>query len=52
MAPGRETYNIDALWAKIGAELDEAKLSAINDLACANSQMRLGMPAERSSKAW
>ena len=32
MPPGRETYNIDALWAKIGAELDEAKLVQLDRL--------------------
>jgi hypothetical protein len=26
MPPGRESYNIDALWARIAIELDEAKL--------------------------
>jgi uncharacterized protein len=26
MPPGREPYNIDALWARIAEELDEAKL--------------------------
>ena len=32
MPPGRETYNIDALWAKIAAELDEAKLVQLDRL--------------------
>jgi len=32
MPPGREIYNIDALWAKIGAELDEAKLVQLDRL--------------------
>jgi uncharacterized protein len=32
MTPGRETYNIDALWAKIAAELDEAKLVQLDRL--------------------
>jgi hypothetical protein len=26
MPPGRESYNLDALWARIAVELDEAKL--------------------------
>jgi uncharacterized protein len=32
MPPGHEIYNIDALWAKIGAELDEAKLVQLDRL--------------------
>jgi predicted GTPase len=32
MPPGREAYNIDALWARIGAELDEAKLVQLDRL--------------------
>jgi uncharacterized protein len=32
MPPGREIYNIDDLWAKIGAELDEAKLVQLDRL--------------------
>jgi hypothetical protein len=26
MPPGRESYNIDVLWARIALEIDEAKL--------------------------
>jgi len=32
MPSGQETYNIDALWAKIAAELDEAKLVQLDRL--------------------
>jgi uncharacterized protein len=32
MPPGRETYNIDALWARIAVELDEAKLVHLDRL--------------------
>jgi uncharacterized protein len=32
MRPGCETYNIDALWTKIAAELDEAKLVQLDRL--------------------
>ena len=32
MPPGREVYNIDALWARIAAELDEAKLVQLDRL--------------------
>jgi hypothetical protein len=35
MPPTRETYNIDALWARIAVELDEAKLVQLD-------RMRLG----------
>ena len=41
MPPGRKTYNIDALWAKIGAELDEAKLVQLDRLRV--GQQRLGL---------
>ena len=32
MPPGREPYNLDALWARIGVELDEAKLVQLDRL--------------------
>jgi uncharacterized protein len=32
MPPGREPYNIDALWARIAEELDEAKLVQLDRL--------------------
>jgi predicted GTPase len=32
MPPGRETYNIDVLWARIAVELDEAKLVQLDRL--------------------
>jgi hypothetical protein len=32
MPPGREPYNIDALWARIAVELDEAKLAQLDRL--------------------
>ena len=32
MPPGREVYNIDALWARIAVELDEAKLVQLDRL--------------------
>jgi predicted GTPase len=32
MPPGREPYNIDALWARIADELDEAKLAQLDRL--------------------
>jgi hypothetical protein len=30
--PGREPYNLDALWARIAVELDEAKLVQLDRL--------------------
>jgi hypothetical protein len=30
--PGRKTYNIDALWARIAVELDETKLEQLDRL--------------------
>ncbi len=41
MPPGRELYNIDALWARIGIELDEAKLAQLDRLRV--GQQRLGL---------
>jgi hypothetical protein len=32
MPPGREPYNLDALWARIAIELDEAKLVQLDRL--------------------
>jgi hypothetical protein len=32
MPPGREPYNVDALWARIAVELDEAKLVQLDRL--------------------
>jgi hypothetical protein len=32
MPPGREPYNLDALWARIAVELDEAKLVQLDRL--------------------
>ena len=32
MPPGRAPYNIDALWARIASELDEAKLVQLDRL--------------------
>jgi hypothetical protein len=32
MPPGREPYNIDALWARMALEIDEAKLVQLDRL--------------------
>ena len=41
MPPGREIYNVDALWARIAAQLDEAKLVQLDRLRV--GQQRLGL---------
>jgi predicted GTPase len=41
MPPGREPYNLDALWARIAMELDEAKLVQLDRLRV--SQQRLSL---------
>jgi uncharacterized protein len=41
MPPGRETYNLDALWARIAVELDEAKLVQLDRLR--SGQQRLSL---------
>jgi uncharacterized protein len=39
--PGRETYNIDALWARIAVELDEAKLVQLDRLRLGGKRVSL-----------
>jgi predicted GTPase len=41
MPPGRVAYNIDALWARIALELDEAKLVQLDRLRVGQSAIRL-----------
>jgi predicted GTPase len=41
MPPGREPYNLDALWARIGLALDEAKLVQLDRLRLAQSGLSL-----------
>jgi predicted GTPase len=41
MPPGRELYNLDALWARIALELDEAKLVQLDRLRFGQSALRL-----------
>jgi uncharacterized protein len=41
MPPGRETYNIDALWARIAIELDEAKLVQLDRLRLGGKRVSL-----------
>ncbi len=39
--PGREPYNLDALWARIALEMDEAKLVQLDRLRFSQSAFRL-----------
>lgn len=41
MPPGRDSYNLDALWARIALELDEAKLVQLDRLRLGHA--RIGM---------
>ncbi len=41
MPPDRETYNIDALWARIAVELDEAKLVQLDRLRLGGKETSL-----------
>jgi predicted GTPase len=41
MPPGRATYNVDALWARIAAELDEAKLVQLDRLRVGQQGLQL-----------
>ena len=42
MPPGREFYNVDALWARIGLEIDEAKLVQLDRLRLNHKELSLG----------
>jgi len=39
MPPGREPYNLDALWARIAVEVDEAKLVQLDRLRVGGQQV-------------
>ncbi len=41
MPPGREPYNLDALWARIAVELDEAKLVQLDRLRIGQKRLDL-----------
>src|SRR5262249_25738258 len=41
MAPGREPYNLDALWALIAVELDEARLVQLDRLRAGQEGLSL-----------
>jgi uncharacterized protein len=41
MPPGRDTYNLEALWARIAVELDEAKLVQLDRLRVGGQRLSL-----------
>ncbi len=47
MPPGREPYNLDALWARIAVEVDEAKLVQLDRLRFSPQRLRLRELAEQ-----
>ena len=51
MPPGREAYNLDALWASIALNLDEAKLVHLDRLRLGRQQLSLREVAERLGRA-
>ena len=51
MPPGRETYNIDALWARIAIELDEAKLVQLDRLRVGQQGLSLRELADQLGHA-
>jgi hypothetical protein len=46
MPPGREAYNIDALWGTIAAQLDEAKLVQLDRMRVGHQRIGLRELAE------
>jgi uncharacterized protein len=51
MPPGREPYNLDALWARIAIEIDEAKLVQLDRLRVGNQGLRLRELADQLGHA-
>ena len=51
MPPGREVYNIDALWARIAIELDEAKLVQLDRLRVGQQGLSLRELADQLGHA-
>jgi len=49
--PGRESYNLDALWARIAAELDEAKLAQLDRLRIGQQRLNLRELADQLGHA-
>jgi predicted GTPase len=51
MPPGREAYNLDALWARIAVELDEAKLVQLDRLRVGGQRLSLRELADQLGHA-
>ena len=51
MPPGREPYNLDALWARIAVELDEAKLVQLDRLRVGQQGLSLRELADQLGRA-
>jgi uncharacterized protein len=51
MPPGREPYNLDALWARIAVELDEAKLVQLDRLRVGQQGLSLRELADQLGNA-
>ena len=51
MPPAREPYNLDALWARIAVELDEAKLVQLDRLRVGGQQVSLRELADQLGRA-
>lgn len=51
MPPGRESYNLDALWARIAVELDEAKLAQLDRLRVGHQRLSPRELAGQASNA-
>jgi uncharacterized protein len=51
MPPGRESYNLDALWARIAVELDEAKLVQLDRLRVGQQRLNLRELADQLGQA-
>jgi predicted GTPase len=51
MPPGRESYNLDALWARIAVELDEAKLVQLDRLRVGQQGLSLHELADQLGHA-
>jgi predicted GTPase len=51
MPPGRKSYNLDALWARIAVDLDEAKLVQLDRLRLGQQPLRLRELADQLGRA-
>ena len=51
MPPGRETYNFDALWARIAVDLEEAKLVQLDRLGVGQQRLSLRELADQLGHA-